>query len=564
MRKQRDCFQLVASAGRGAWIWASAREAREMRALALLLPLALLGAAPAPRGAAVGSPAPALTLTNLDGKPLPAARPMGKVTVLNFWATWCPPCRAETSGLVAAYARLHPQGVDFLGVDTTETGPIVKTFLSAKGVPYPSALAGPGVYNAYGIAYIPTTIVLDPGGIVRARWVGTVTPAQLAQYVAAARARRSSADVSRAQAEIDALLPPRRYRFTGTDAERSAAVAAVNRAIARAEAIARRAEATVDYERTQHAEGALLVTAGTAVRAHTATAAQRAAGLVMFAQGSGDLNRWDDAAWAYRAALRITPDAPILVAALSRAYYRLHHYAQMIAQAQRYTRLKPRNGDGWADLGLAYQRARRFRDAAPAYDKALELLRADAAKNPAPDLLADVADTALDAANVYVSLGDEAGARRTFAVANAYADRLAPRGEFAALKRNVKERTQEGLIAAALARGTGKPVISVVPWTGPDLPGSLASTLKYRLIVAAHADRAVTLQAQGLRPHWVASFCADGLCSPQTVSFNAPAGGVKTFEFQLVPPHDGDRPGNVASAVGGGASVAVPPAGTAH
>ncbi|MGD0473061.1 MAG: redoxin domain-containing protein [Candidatus Velthaea sp.] len=521
------------------------------------------GAAPAMR-AAVGAPAPPLVLTNLEGKALPALRPHGNVMVLNFWATWCPPCRAETPALSAAYARLHPQGVEFLGIDTTETGPIVKTFLSAKGVPYPSALAGPSVYNAYGISFIPTTVVLDPDGIVRARWIGGVTPAQLAHYVEAARARRSTTYVSAAQARIDALLDPRRFRFDGKPAGRRAAVAALNAALARAEAIARRDETTVDYERTQRAEGTLLVAAGTAVRAHALTPREKLDGLVMFARGSGDLNRWDDAAWAYRAALRITPDAPVLVAALSRAYYRLHHYPEMIAQAQRYTRLKPENGDGWADLGLAYQRVRRFRSAAPAYDKALRLLRAEAAKSPAQDAFADVADTSLDAADVYVSLGDEAGARRAFDAANAYADRLVAHGTYAELKRNVKERTQEGLIATALAGRTRQPVVSVVPWTGPDLPGSLASTLKYRLVVAAPADRPVTLQARGLRPHWVASFCADGLCSPQTVSFTAPPGGVKTFEFQLVPPNEGEQPGNVAIAVGGGASVAVPAPGRAR
>jgi thiol-disulfide isomerase/thioredoxin len=538
-------------------------ETREMRVAALLFLLAALGAAPGPSGAPVGAPAPALRGTYLDGTPLTAPHRNGRVTVLNFWATWCPPCRAETPDLITAYARLHGSGVDFLGIDTTETGPIVKTFLSAKGVPYPVALAGPNEYNAYGIAYIPTTVVLDARGIVRARWVGTVTPAQLAHYVDAARAGRSSTYVSPAQAQIESLLAPQRYRFDGTLAERNAAAARVNRAIARAEASANR-DATVDYERTQIAEGALLVAAGKSVRERAATVAQKVAGLTMFARGSGDLKRWDDAARAYLDALALRPDAPELVAALSRAYYRLHDYPEMIAQAQRYTRLKPNDGDGWANVGLAFQRTRRFHEAAPVYDKALALLRADAAKSPSQENFADVADTSLDAANVYVALGDETGTRRAFAEANQYADRLAPHGAFATLKRNVKERTQEGLIAVALAGGAGKPVLSVVPWTGPDLPGSLASTLKYRLIVAAPADAAVILQARGLRPHWVASFCADGLCSPQTVSFKSPAAGVKTFEFQLVPPRDGDAPGNIAIAIGGGATVAVPSLRTAR
>jgi hypothetical protein len=63
---------------------------------------------------------------------------------------------------------------------------------------------------------------------------------------------------------------------------------------------------------------------------------------------------------------------------------------------------------------------------------------------------------------------------------------------------------------------------------------------------------------QGLAKTWVASFCADGLCSPQTVTFNVPSAGVKTYEFQLVPPHAGATPGNVAVSVDGGAVVPVP------
>jgi tetratricopeptide (TPR) repeat protein len=281
-------------------------------------------------------------------------------------------------------------------------------------------------------------------------------------------------------------------------------------------------------------------------------------GLKLIARGDGDLGRFDRAVLAYRAAIAIAPTNADLVAALGRAYYRLHDYQRGLAQAQRYIALKPNDGDGWSDLGLEYQRIGNFHAAVAPYEKSLALLRADAAKTPTQDAIADVADTSLDLADVYVSLGDAAGAKRTFAQANAYGDRLAVNGEYQRLKRNVKERTQEGMIAVALADGSGKPVVSIAPWTGPDLPGSVASTLKYRLIVAAKANTAVTLRATGLRPQWVASFCTDGLCSPQQVSYASPASGVKTYEFQLIPPESGAKPGRVAIEVAGGTSVSVP------
>jgi tetratricopeptide (TPR) repeat protein len=427
-------------------------------------------------------------------------------------------------------------------------------------VPYPTALAAPDVYDAFGIIGIPTTVVVDATGVVRARWVGGVTPAQLAQYIAAARAGRNAEFISATQAKIDAMLAPANFAFSDP-ATRDAAIKTMNATIANAETIAEKDTTnSVDYERTERAEGTLRVAAGTALHNAATTDKENVAAYKLLAHGYGDLGRWTDAVTAYQAAIALAPTDAGLVASLGRAYYRLHNYDGMVAQSQRYVQLKPDDGDGWSDLGLAYQRIGKFHDAVAPYEKSLALLRAAAAKAPNQDNIADVADTSLDLADVYVSLGDEAATKRTFAQANAYGDRLTPGGEYKRLKRNVKERTQEGLVAVALANAShdGKPVVSIAPWSGPDLPGSVASTLKYRLIVAAAANTPVTLRATGLRPDWVASFCTDGLCSPQTVSFAAPASGVKTYEFQLIPPQTGAKPGHVEIAVAGGTSVSVP------
>jgi tetratricopeptide (TPR) repeat protein/thiol-disulfide isomerase/thioredoxin len=532
-----------------------------MRFVIALLLVTTLAAAPAPdataAGAVPGSPVPAFHATRLDGLAVTGAAP-GKVTVLNFWATWCPPCRAETPDLIAAYRKLHGPGVEFLGIDTTETAPIVTTFLSAKGVPYPTALAGPEVYDAFGIIGIPTTVVVDANGVVRARWVGGISPAQLRESIDAAREQRTLIVVSPHQAKIDALLAPAHFPF-GDPAKVDVSVKAMNAAIARAEKAAE-TDDTLDYERTEREEGTLRLGAGTALQSAATTDAQKLVAFKLLAKAYGQLGRWSDAVPAYQSAIALAPHDASLVSGLGRAYYRLNDFDAMIAQSKQYVKLQPHDGDGWSDLGLSYQRIGKFHDAVEPYETSLALLRAAALKAPTQDNIADVADTSLDLADVYVSLGDVAGAKRTFAQANAYGDRLDPKGPYPRLKRNVKERTQEGLVAVALATAgsDAKPVVSIAPWTGADLPGSVASTIKYRLIVAAPAKTQVTLRATGLRPDWVASFCTDGLCSPQRVSFTSPPSGVTTYEFQLIPPQAGARPGKVAVAVVGGASVPLP------
>ncbi|MGH7709246.1 MAG: hypothetical protein ACREM6_15215, partial [Vulcanimicrobiaceae bacterium] len=171
---------------------------------------------------------------------------------------------------------------------------------------------------------------------------------------------------------------------------------------------------------------------------------------------------------------------------------------------------------------------------------------------------ANVADASLDLADVYVALGDAPGAGRAFAQAVAFADRLDPKGTYGGFRRIAHERAQEGAIAVRLVRPDGKTALSVAPWTGPDLPGSLPSTLKYRLIVAARPSATVKLHALGLRSGWIASFCADGLCSPNRVSITMPASGVKTYEFQLVPPGSTRAFGSVKVRSADGTQAVVP------
>src|SRR5665213_4334 len=136
-------------------------------------------------GPQVGSPAPDFHLTTLEGKHLTLADFRGKTLVLNDWATWCPPCREETPDLIAAAKKLSGSGeVVFLGVDSTEAAPIVRAFVAAKTMPYAQAIdADKAFSNAYDVRAFPTTFVISGDGVLRARYVGNVTPQILAGFV---------------------------------------------------------------------------------------------------------------------------------------------------------------------------------------------------------------------------------------------------------------------------------------------------------------------------------------------------------------------------------------------
>jgi len=509
---------------------------------------------------APGDAAPIIHARSLIGNaPVATSDFSGKILVVNFWATWCPPCRAETPDMISAYRKLAGKDVAFLAIDTTEASPVIKTFVSAKGVPYPVAVAGPDAYNGFGVAYIPTTVVIDAKGIVRARWTGELVPSRLAQFVADARAQKNYAIDTPDEKLVERLLDPARYDFTKPDA-----VTLAKSDVAAADLFAGTHsspdDATVDYARVQTLEGNVLLPAAQAALGFAKTPQERTQATRLLVAAYGKLNRFADAVVALQAAQKDDPSDDKLLLDIARADYRLHDYTDGIAEAKAYTVAKPDDADGWDELGLEYQRSRDFADAAPAYerDEALLIAQAKAASaSDREDADASAADTALDLADVYVALGDQAGTARAFAIANTYGDKLDPKGPYADLYRNVHERTQEGLVAVRMTHGGNKTAISIAPWSGPDLPGSLSSTLKYRLIVAKAPSSKVDLRALGLPKGWIASFCADGLCSPMHVSVELPESGVKTYEFQLIPRGTARNPGSVRVASADGVTASI-------
>ena len=112
--------------------------------------------------------APNWELKDLDGKMVRSSDFKGKVVVLDFWATWCGPCRAEIPGFVALQKKYAPEGLVIIGASVDEGGAsTVKPFTQKLGVNYPMVLADEKVQHAFGgIEAVPTTFIIDRAGRV--------------------------------------------------------------------------------------------------------------------------------------------------------------------------------------------------------------------------------------------------------------------------------------------------------------------------------------------------------------------------------------------------------------
>jgi peroxiredoxin len=126
------------------------------------------------RVSAAGHQAPDFVLTDLQGHTLKLSDLRGKAVVLNFWATWCPPCKEEIPWFVEFQNRYGPQGLQIVGVNMDDGGKQdVEKFVAEHSINYPILLGQEKVAEAYGgIDYLPTTFYIDRNGVVTDRVFG--------------------------------------------------------------------------------------------------------------------------------------------------------------------------------------------------------------------------------------------------------------------------------------------------------------------------------------------------------------------------------------------------------
>jgi cytochrome c biogenesis protein CcmG, thiol:disulfide interchange protein DsbE len=125
----------------------------------------------------LGRPAPALVIEELNGNTFDLAAQRGKVTTVNFWATWCPPCRKEMPALDAFYRRYHNQGVEMLGISADGKHSHSDVTKVMQSLSYPVAMLNDAEANGFGAPdELPESWVVDQDGIVRAKLTADEAP----------------------------------------------------------------------------------------------------------------------------------------------------------------------------------------------------------------------------------------------------------------------------------------------------------------------------------------------------------------------------------------------------
>ncbi|HET7010464.1 MAG TPA: TlpA disulfide reductase family protein [Anaerolineales bacterium] len=149
-----------------------------------LLSLLAWGMARADRGPRDTGAAPDFSLTGFDGRTVTLSELRGQVVVINFWASWCPPCREEAAYLERTWRAYRDRGVVFIGVDWVDTEKEALAYIDEFDITY---LNGPDIgtriAQAYNIQGVPETFFVDKSGQLRGVHIGPLYPPELDERI---------------------------------------------------------------------------------------------------------------------------------------------------------------------------------------------------------------------------------------------------------------------------------------------------------------------------------------------------------------------------------------------
>ncbi len=183
-------FRTATEVGAGR-LWFVAGFVATLLVVSLLLSCGTPASSAVRNGSRIGEPAPDFSLPRLNGETGRLKDWRGQVVLVNFWGTYCPPCKEEMPDLQRLYETHEPAGFTVLAVDVEEPAGVVRKFRDQHGLTFPMLLSDDASVNpTFGIRALPTSWLVDRAGVLRSIWVGPVPIAeaerQIAELLAAA------------------------------------------------------------------------------------------------------------------------------------------------------------------------------------------------------------------------------------------------------------------------------------------------------------------------------------------------------------------------------------------
>ena len=128
----------------------------------------------------VGKPAPSFSMPLLGGGEFKTEDHQGTPMIINFWASWCPPCRQESPGFERVWQRYREQGIQIVGVDIQDTAEDALGYVREFGLSFPNGRDTDGKITVeYGVIGLPVTFFIGADGMVEGRWVGALPEERL-------------------------------------------------------------------------------------------------------------------------------------------------------------------------------------------------------------------------------------------------------------------------------------------------------------------------------------------------------------------------------------------------
>jgi peroxiredoxin len=500
---------------------------------------------------APGTLAPDFSLQATSGGSIRLSQLRGHVVVVNFFATWCPPCRAETPDMVAAYHRFSQEGVIFLGVDDREKTALVGVWAKGKGVTYPIVSDAEGsVEERYDVRAIPTTYVLDRSGVVRYRQVDQLESSTLASVLDAVVAGTPIAPTPIAR-KFDATVGS---AIALVSADRQAgklsdAITAGNKASDALSALQNAAgSSSIDYFRATQESDALWAALADAyeARAQTETGsaadADRAQAQLQLGQIATDREQFADAYGAYAQAVALDPKtASDAYNGMFEAAIEMKHDANAVAAGEALATAVPADPESWLLLASGNLDAKNYARALDAARHALALATATYANAPTDKKAQyELGRVWLKLSRVELAAHDVASARAELCDASA-----------AAPGTIVAEQADEQFAAL-------DPAPIAVAVSGASYATAATATPAKLWVVVRNPSlvaRDVNLTAAGLPAHWLLSFCYAKVCQPNRTTISLAAGGSERIELQVIPLSDTSGPWSLRLTAAGGSAV---------